>query len=118
MKISERAIGYAAPLSEKDWPLSEQFRIIAKEYADLDGAARMLESMRDSVLSEMVGRRDGPVTRAERDAKACPEYQDYLKRMVGSRTAANLKKYQLEYIRMKHMEETSIQATARAERRL
>ena len=38
--------------------------------------------------------------------------------MVDTRTKANLKKVQLEYLRMKHSEWQSAEANARSERRL
>lgn len=121
MKISERALGYADPLSEKDWPLSEQYRVVAKAWCDLDGAARMLESMRDPVLSEMVGRLVAAgmsVARAEREAKGSAEFHDYTRKSVEARTQANLKRHQLEFIRMRHSEWISGDANARAEKRL
>jgi hypothetical protein len=119
MKTSERATASIRELPERDQPLSEQYRIVAKAWVEMDGAARMLESCKDAVLSEMIGRRAGmPVARAERDAKASPEWSEYLKQMVSARTAANLKKVQLNYIRMKHSEWVSNDANARAERKL
>lgn len=119
MKISERATASIAPLPERDQPLSEQFRLVAKQYVDLDGAARMLENMREPMLSEMVGRLGAmPVARAEREVKASPEYHDYIRKMVDARTQANLKRYQLEFIRMRHSEWIAGDANARAERRL
>jgi hypothetical protein len=74
----------------------------------------MLESCREVTFSQMVkARGDIPVARAERDAKASPEWTEYVKKMVEARTAANLKKVQLAFIRMKLMEATSMEATAR-----
>jgi len=119
MRTSERATASIRELPERDQPVSEQFRVVGKLWVDLDGAARMLESCKDAVLSQMVKRQgDVPVARAERDAKASPEWDEYVKKMVAARTAANLKKVQMEYLRMKHMEQTSVQANARHEARL
>ncbi len=119
MSTSERASANIRPLPERDQPISEQYRITAKLWVDLDGAARMLESCKEPVLSQMVKRQgDVAVARAERDAKASPEWADYITKMVDARTAANLKRVQLEYLKMRHMEETSHNANARAERRL
>lgn len=50
--------------------------------------------------------------------KASDAWRDYLETMVKARTRANLLKVQLEYIRMKHSEQQSHEATQRAERRL
>lgn len=120
MKTSERATASIKPLPERDQPLSEQFRIIAKEWVALDGAARMLESTKEAVLSQMILRNSTApsVAAAERHAKASDEWADYVKKMVAARTEANLKKVHLEYIRMKHSEWISGDANARAERRL
>lgn len=100
-------------------PLSEQFRIIAKDWCDLDSAARILEETKTAVLSQrMKALGDKPAAHAERDVKASPEWHDFIQRMVDARSAANLKKLQLEYLRMQHSERQSFEATARAERRL
>jgi len=118
--ISARAMASVAkPLPENEHPLSEQFRLVAKAWADLDGAARMLEETKTANLSTMMKRLgDIPAAHAERDVKASPEWHDFIKRMVETRTAANIKKVQLEYIRMKAAEWTSAEANARQERRL
>lgn len=121
MSISERASASIKPLPARDQPLSEQFRIIAKEWVDLDGAARMLEASKDAVLSQMIMRIGATATSqaaAERMAKSSPEWADYIKKMVDAKTAANLKKVHLEYMRMRHSEWIAGDANARAERRL
>ena len=120
MSISARAMATVAkPLPEREQPISEQYRLVAKAWADLDGAARMLEEAKTATLSTMMKRLgDVPAAHAERDVKASPEWHDYIKRMVETRTAANLKKVQLEYIRMRHSEWVAADANARAERRL
>lgn len=119
MTISERATANIRPLPERDQPISEQYRIIAKDWVALDGAARMLEASKDAVLSQMIGRLgDMPVAKAERTAKASPEWGDYIKKMVEARTASNLKRVHLEFIRMRHSEWIAGDANARAERRL
>lgn len=119
MKISEQETASIRQLPERDQPISEQYRIVAKSWVDLDGAARMLESCKDAVLSQMVKRQgDMPVAKAEREVKASPEWLDYIEKMVEARTAANLKRVQLEFIRMRHSEWIAGDANARAERRL
>ena len=66
-------------------PLSEQFRLVAKAWCDLDGAARMLEEAKTATLSTMMQRQgDVPVAHAERDVKASPEWQDYIRRMCST----------------------------------
>lgn len=100
-------------------PWSEQFRIVAREWVELDKAATMLEETKSAVLSQrMAAHGDIPVNRAEREVKSSPEWQDYIKAMVDARSQANLKKVQLEYLRMKFQEWSSENANRRAEMRI
>lgn len=100
-------------------PISEQFRLVAKEWVTLDGAARMLEESKTAVQSQMMkALGDKPAAHAERDVKASPEWHDYIKKMVDARSQANLKKVQLEFLRMKFQEWSSENANRRAEMRL
>lgn len=98
---------------------SEEFRVIAKEWVALDGAARMLEETKTAVQSQMMkALGDMPAAHAERDVKSSLEWADFLRKMVEARTAANLKKIHLEYIRMKSSEWQTENANRRAEMRL
>lgn len=98
---------------------SEEFRIVGKEWVSLDGAARMLEESKTAVLAQMMkAQGDKPAAHAERDVKSSPEWMEYLQKMVEARTAANLKKIHLEYIRMKSSEWQTENANRRAEMRL
>lgn len=102
-----------------DLPISEQFRVVAKEWTTLDAAAHMLEETKSAVLSQkMVALGDMPVSKAEMQVKASLDWMDFIGKMVEARRAANLKKVQLEFIRMQFAEKQSAEATARAERRL
>lgn len=100
-------------------PISEQFRVAAKEWVQLDNAARMLEETKTAVLSQkMKAKGDVPAAHAERDVKASPEWHDWIKGMVEARTAANLAKVKLDYVRMKASEHMSAEANKRAEMKL
>jgi hypothetical protein len=100
-------------------PWSEQFRLAAKAYVELDKAATMLEEMKSAVLSQkMKALGDIPVSHAEREVKASAEWQDYIERLIDARTQANLRKYQLEYLKMKFQEWSSENANRRAEMRV
>jgi len=100
-------------------PVSEQFRVTAKHWVELDRAATMLEETKSAVLSQkMNALGDIPVSHAERTVKASPEWSDFIKAMVDARTQANLKKVQMEYLRMKFQEWSSENANKRAEMRL
>lgn len=102
-----------------NFPISEKFRLVAKEWVALDSAANILEEAKSATLSQMMlALGDMPVSRAEMQAKASPEWRDYIEKMVKARELANLAKVKLEYIRIQHSEEQSKEATARAERRL
>ena len=100
-------------------PWSEQYRVVAKEWVTLDGAARLLEESKSAVQSQMMKRLgDVPAAHAERDVKASPDWHDYISKMVEARTQANLKKVQMKYLDMKFMEWNSENATRRAEMKL
>jgi len=106
-------------MPERDRPLSEQYRVVAKKWVELDGAARMLEETKSAVLSQMMkALGDKPAAHAERDVKASGEWKEFIASMVETRTKANLAKVQLEYIRMKASEWQSLNATSRAELRM
>ena len=100
-------------------PISEQYRVISKEWVSADSAARLLEETKTAVLSQrMKALGDMPAAHSEREVKASGEWSDFIEKMVKARTAANLKKVQLEYIRMQFSEYQSFEATKRAEMKL
>lgn len=105
--------------SDHNQPPSERFRISAKDWVEKDGAARLLEESKTAVLAQkMKALGDKPAAHAERDVKASEEWADYIKKMVDARTAANLAKVRVEYIKMKAMEWQSENANRRSEMRL
>jgi hypothetical protein len=100
-------------------PLSEQFRLASKDWVDKDAAASMLEETKSAVLAQrMAALGDMAVNRAEQIVKASPEWHDWINGMVNARTAANLAKVKLEWIRMRFSEAQSFEATKRAEMKL
>jgi|APCry1669191674_1035369.scaffolds.fasta_scaffold36021_2 hypothetical protein len=100
-------------------PLSEQFRIVAKEFVELDLMASLLEESRSGMLADrMLKLGDMPVSRAEAIVKGSADWKEFNEEMCKTRHDANLKKFQLEYIRMKHSEQMSQEATSRAEMKL
>lgn len=105
--------------AQSNLPWSEQFRLVAKEWVELDKSATMLEETKSAVLSQkMAALGDIPVSHAERAVKSSPEWQDFIKTMVDARSAANLRKMQMEYLRMRFSEWQSENANKRAEMRL
>jgi putative sterol carrier protein len=100
-------------------PVSEQFRLAAKDWVEKDSAANLLEETKSAVLSQMMARLgDIPVSHAERAVKSSEEWMDFITKMVRAREAANLAKVRCEFIRMKFSEWQSHNANKRAEMRL
>lgn len=100
-------------------PISERYRLVAKEWVELDHAARLMEETKSAVLSQkMAALGDMPVSKAELSVKASSEWHEFVTSLVDARTAANFKKVELEWIRMRFSEQQSREATERAERKL
>ncbi len=107
-----------APINHNQ-PPSEQYRLAAKTWVDLDGAARLLEETKSAVLSQrQKALGDMPAAHSEREVKASAEWADFIERMVAARTAANLAKVRMEWTRMRFSEWISMDATRRAEMKL
>jgi hypothetical protein len=100
-------------------PLSEQYRVTAKEWVEADAAATILEETKSAVLSQMMVKLgDMPVSRAEMQVKASEEWTTFLTVMVNARERANLLKVKTEWVRMRFNEWQSAEATKRAEMKL
>jgi hypothetical protein len=100
-------------------PISEQFRVAAKQWVELDAAASLLEETKSAVLSQkMAALGDIPVSHAERTVKSSADWSDHVSRMVKARENANLAKVKLEWLRMRFSEQQSFEATQRAEMKL
>lgn len=100
-------------------PISEQYRIVAKRWVDAEAAASLLEDTKSAYLSQkMKELGDMPISRAEMEVKASEEWCQHVHKIVDTRKTANLLKVQLEYLRMKAGEQSSYEATRRAEMRL
>lgn len=100
-------------------PLSEQFRLTAKEWVDADSAANLLEELKSATLSQrMTAHGEIAVSKAEMLVKASPEWKSYIEEMVSARKKANELKVKLEWVRMRASEWQSEEATKRAEMKL
>lgn len=122
MSLAQRAIA-ASEMPEHERPISEQFRIVAKAWVIADAQARLLEEMKTTRLEQQKQRLidvegDMPDSHAERRVKATPEWETYIQGMVDAKTEANLKKAQMEFLRMRFTEIQDANASARAEQRL
>jgi hypothetical protein len=102
-----------------DVPISEQYRLAARDWVEVDAAARMLEEGKSAYVAQQIDKLgDIPHAKAERMVKASPEYSDFIKKMVNAKTAANRQKVECDFLKMRHMERTSEEANARTERKL
>jgi hypothetical protein len=102
---------------------SEQYRIVAKQWVDADAAAALLEDTKSAMLStkirQLIESEPGiALNRAEAEVKASAEWREWIESMIEARKKANLLKVQLEYLRMRHSEWQSAEATKRAEMKL
>lgn len=116
--ISERAIA-PREMPEREQPISEQFRLVAKDWVDKEKIASLYEETKSSVLSQMMLKLgDMPVSRAEMQAKASQEWRDFLKQMVDARAEANLARVKMKYVELRFSEWQSSDANARKERQM
>ena len=117
--ISERARAGVTDMPERERPISEQFRLVARAWVEADKAANILEECKSAVLSKlMLSQGDMAVSKAEMLSKASADWQEHLDLMVTARADANLRKVQMEYIRMQFSEWQSNDANARRERHM
>lgn len=97
-------------------PISENFRIAAKDWVEKDAAARLLEESKTATLAQRISQQgDIPHNKAERIVKGSEEWADYLGKMVNAKTAANLARVKMQFIHMKFSEQQSKEATRRKE---
>lgn len=102
-----------------DRPISEQYRVAAKDWVLADSAARLLEEMKTATLSQMMKELgDMPVSSAERDVKSSDKWKSYISDMVDARKEANMAKVKLEWVRMRFQEQMSTEASKRHEMKL
>lgn len=102
-----------------DVPISEQYRLAALEWAELDSAARMLEEGKTTYLAQqkaLLG--DIADNKAEKEVKASKPWADYIKTMVRAKTAANKARAEMDFLKMKFSEWQSAEANARQERKM
>lgn len=102
-----------------DRPLSEEFRLVAKAWVDAEAAASLLEDTKSAVLAKKMSELgDIPVNRAEATVKASEDWYEHLTTINEARKDANLRKVQMEYVRMKFNEWQASDANQRNERRM
>lgn len=117
--ISERASAMVQPLPQRERPLSEQYRLVAKAWVEAEHAASLLEDTKSATLAQMmVAKGDMPVSKAEMLTKASQDWRDHLEVIANARKLANLRKVQMAYVEMKFKEWMASDANQRSERRL
>ncbi len=98
---------------------SEEYRLAAEEWVNLEAAAQILEDTKSSVMAQkQQALGDIPVNRAEQLVKASLDWVDHIQKIVEARKAANLAIVKLDVIKMRYYEAQSLDATRRAEMRL
>lgn len=119
MSISERATASIREMPAHERAISEEFRLVAKAWVDAEAAAHLLEETKSAVQAQkMAALGDMPVNRAELTVKASVEWHEHLAKIVEARKEANLRKVQMEYVRMKFSEWQAADANSRNERRM
>jgi hypothetical protein len=114
--VSERATATIRELQEREQPLSEQFRLVAKRWVDAEAAYDILNETKTAVFAQKCAELgDIAVNRAEQKVRSSPDWFDHLTKISSARRDANLLKMQIKYIEMKHREWVSANATNRAE---
>lgn len=120
--ISERARSTGPAVQEMpahERPISETFRLVARAWVEADKAANLLEETKSATLSQMmIALGEMPVSKAEMKVKASAEWSEYITKMVDARGEANLRKVQMEYVRMQFSEWQSSDANQRREFRM
>ncbi len=106
-------------MSEDERPVSELYRIAAKDWVEKEKAASLLEETKTSALSQrMLAMGDMPVSRAEMHVKASKEWHDLLNAMVEARAEANLAKVRMKWTELVFSEWQASDANARRERQM
>lgn len=123
MTISSRATAGIAQMPEREQPLSEQYRIVAKEWVSAEAGAQLLEDLKTTKLEQKKQAlidTEGPMpdSHAERRVKAGIEWEEYIREIVDAREKANFAKVKMDYIKMRFNEWQAKDATARAEMKM
>lgn len=102
-------------------PLSEQYRLVAKRFAEAYGQATFMENTRSGELSKLIKKRmetaNEKITRAaaEMDVKASEEWYDFNHRLAQAKEHVEILRAQKKYIEMQAWERTDANANRRKE---
>ena len=107
------------PASER--PLSEQYRIVAKQFAAAYGQATFMENTRSGELAKLIKKRmdeaNEKITRAtaEMDVKASDAWYDFNERLAIAKEKVEILRAQKKYIEMVQWERNNADANRRKE---
>lgn len=96
--------------------IAERMRIAGEKWADLDGAASMLEEVKKSVRAQIaLAAGEVSVAKAEMTADASKVYREHLETMVKARTAANRARVQYDCMKAWAELARTLESSRRAE---
>jgi len=108
----------------KERAISEEFRIVGKDWVEKNKAASLLEENKKVVFSELLMEASNnpdkkvPAWQAEAMVYCSDRWREYLNAMTEARTAANLARIKMRWVEMKFQEQNSAEANARSERKM
>lgn len=105
--------------ADRGFSVAERYRVTAKEWAEAEAAAGLLEETKSAVLAELSLQAGGTsIAGADRIARASPAWREHLTAMIEARRVANLKKVHLKYLEMIFYTRQGADADRRAELRM
>lgn len=119
MSIAERARVRPVEMPRHERPISEEYRIAAKEWVEAEKTAALYEETKTSVLSQMMMKLgEMPVSKAEMRVKASDDWREFIEKMVDARAQANLARVRMKWTELRFAEWQSADANARRERQM
>ena len=118
MSIAQRARA-AAEMPEHEQPLSEQYRIAAKEYVKAKSISDLADALKPTRFAELMqAHADVAVSRAELAVRASQEWKDHVASVVAASEAADMARHKVKWSEMKFQEWVMQTAHSRKEREM
>ena len=111
-------------MPQHERPLSEQYRIVAHQFADAFGRASFMENTRSGMLARMtkkiIATSNEKISRAaaESEARASDEWFEFNENLAKAKERVEILRAQKKYIEMQQWEMTDANANVRTERRM
>ena len=127
MSISERAINGSrlapAEMPERERPISEEYRIAAKEWVQAKKAFRLLEEMKKINMARMKNaliQERGKMSdaQAERLCLVTDEWAEIVNELVEAEAACDFARVKMKWVELRYGEWQSDDANARKERHM